>query len=124
MKKISILFIFSLILGLFVSEVSAAGPRLKQRPKHVVLVAFDGLSAVAIRNHPMPNFNRLMKEGASTLNNRSILPSSSAPNWASMFTGVGPELHGYTMAVFRDCTDCCAIHILKRNSVIFTNGMA
>lgn len=80
MKKISILFIFSLILGLFVSEVSAAGPRLKQRPKHVVLVAFDGLSAVAIRNHPMPNFNRLMKEGASTLNNRSILPSSSAPN--------------------------------------------
>lgn len=44
MKKISILFIFSLILGLFVSEVSAAGPRLKQRPKHVVLVAFDGLS--------------------------------------------------------------------------------
>lgn len=140
MKKISILFIFSLILGLFVSEVSAAGPRLKKRPKHVVLVAFDGLSAVAIRNHPMPNFNRLMKEGASTLNNRSILPSSSAPNWASMFTGVGPELHGYTtweakhrkflllsptnMAVFRDCTDCCAIHILKRNSVIFTNGMA
>lgn len=96
MKKISILFIFSLILGLFVSEVSAAGPRLKKRPKHVVLVAFDGLSAVAIRNHPMPNFNRLMKEGASTLNNRSILPSSSAPNWASMFTGVGPELHGYT----------------------------
>lgn len=95
-EKISILFIFSLILGLFVSEVSAAGPRLKKRPKHVVLVAFDGLSAVAIRNHPMPNFNRLMKEGASTLNNRSILPSSSAPNWASMFTGVGPELHGYT----------------------------
>ena len=91
MKKISILFIFSLILGLFVSEVSAAGPRLKKRPKHVVLVAFDGLSAVAIRNHPMPNFNRLMKEGASTLNNRSILPSSSAPNWASMFTGVGPD---------------------------------
>ena len=86
MKKISILFIFSLILGLFVSEVSAAGPRLKKRPKHVVLVAFDGLSAVAIRNHPMPNFNRLMKEGASTLNNRSILPSSSAPNWASMLS--------------------------------------
>lgn len=139
MKKISILFIFSLILGLFVSEVSAAGPRLKKRPKHVVLVAFDGLSAVAIRNHPMPNFNRLMKEGASTLNNRSILPSSSAPNWASMFTGVGPNftvtllgeakrrkfllLSPTNMAVFRDCTDCCAIHILKRNSVIFTNGM-
>ena len=96
MKKISILFIFSVILSLFASEVNAAGPRLKKHPKHVVLIAFDGLSAVAIRNHPMPNFNRLMEEGAYTLNNRSILPSSSAPNWASMFSGAGPELHGYT----------------------------
>lgn len=85
MKKISILFIFSVILSLFAGEVNAAGPRLKKHPKHVVLIAFDGLSAVAIRNHPMPNFNRLMEEGAYTLNNRSILPSSSAPNWASMF---------------------------------------
>lgn len=70
--------------------------RPKQRPEHVVLIAFDGLSSTAIRNHPMPNFNRLMKEGAYTLHRRSILPSSSAPNWASMFTAVGPELHGYT----------------------------
>ena len=37
-----------------------------------------------------------MAEGASTLENRSILPSSSACNWASMFMGAGPELHGYT----------------------------
>lgn len=27
---------------------------------------------------------------------RSVLPSSSAVNWASMFMGAGPELHGYT----------------------------
>ena len=27
---------------------------------------------------------------------RSALPSSSAINWASMFMGAGPELHGYT----------------------------
>ncbi len=37
MKKISILFIFSVILSLFASEVNAAGPRLKKHPKHVVL---------------------------------------------------------------------------------------
>ena len=80
MKKISILFIFSLILGLFVSEVSAAGPRLKKRPKHVVLVAFDGLSAVAIRNHPMPNFNRLMKELASKINKQYKIQSSISNN--------------------------------------------
>lgn len=96
MKKISILLLFALVACLFTNDIHAAGPRAKQRPKHVVLIAFDGLSAIGVRNHPMPNFNRLMEEGAYTLNNRSILPSSSAPNWASMFMGVGPELHGYT----------------------------
>ncbi len=27
---------------------------------------------------------------------RSVLPSSSACNWASIFMGAGPEIHGYT----------------------------
>ena len=96
MKKISILFIFSVILSLYASEVNAAGPRLKKHPKHVVLIAFDGLSAVAIRNHPMPNFNRLMEEGAYTLNNSTIMPESRARRWAARLSGAGPELHGYT----------------------------
>lgn len=38
----------------------------------------------------------MMQDGCYTLENRSVLPSSSAVNWASMFTGAGPELHGYT----------------------------
>ena len=37
-----------------------------------------------------------MEDGAYTLKKRSALPSSSAINWASMFMGAGPELHGYT----------------------------
>ena len=80
--------------GLSICQAKELRP--KQTPKHIVLIAFDGLSAEGVRNHAMPNLNRLMKGGAYTLHNRSILPSSSAPNWASMFTAVGPELHGYT----------------------------
>ena len=38
----------------------------------------------------------LMDAGCYTLKKRSVLPSSSAVNWASMFMGAGPELHGYT----------------------------
>lgn len=38
----------------------------------------------------------MMNEGCYTLKKRSALPSSSAINWASMFMGAGPELHGYT----------------------------
>ncbi len=37
-----------------------------------------------------------MEDGSYTLKKRSALPSSSAINWASMFMGAGPELHGYT----------------------------
>ena len=36
-----------------------------------------------------------MDSGAYTLQKRSVLPSSSAVNWASMYMGAGPELHGY-----------------------------
>jgi len=66
-------------------------------PKHVILVGFDGWSAHSMNNGAdMPTVRSLMAEGASTLENRSVLPSSSAVNWASMFMGAGPELHGYT----------------------------
>lgn len=94
MKKYVMLLACLLVGSVYVAAGNAV--RVKKAPKHVLLVAFDGLSANAVRNHPMPNFNRLMEGGAYTLNNRSILPSSSAPNWASMFTAAGPELHGYT----------------------------
>jgi predicted AlkP superfamily pyrophosphatase or phosphodiesterase len=39
---------------------------------------------------------QMMKDGAWTLQARSVLPSSSAVNWASMVMGAGPEIHGYT----------------------------
>lgn len=44
----------------------------------------------------MPTISQLRNKGSYTLKKRSVLPSSSAPNWASMFMGVPTELHGYT----------------------------
>lgn len=44
----------------------------------------------------MPQVKALMDRGAWTLKKRSVLPSSSAINWASIFMGVGTEGHGYT----------------------------
>lgn len=65
---------------------------------HVVLIGSDGFGAFIIKEHPeaFPNITKLMSEGSSTLEMRSVLPSSSAVNWASMLMGAGPELHGYT----------------------------
>lgn len=64
--------------------------------EHVILVGFDGWGAYSVPGADMPNLKKLMQEGSYTLSKRSVLPSSSAVNWASMFMGAGPELHGYT----------------------------
>lgn len=64
--------------------------------KHVVLVGFDGLGAYAIPKAEMPNLKHMMQTGSYSLHVRTVLPSSSAVNWASMLMGAGPTMHGYT----------------------------
>lgn len=64
--------------------------------KHLVVIGFDGLSPNGLENAKTPNFDKLVKEGASTMHARSVLPSSSSTNWASMIMGAGPEQHGIT----------------------------
>ncbi len=67
-----------------------------KKVKHVVLIGCDGFGAYGVPNADMPNLKKMMKEGAWSLKARSVLPSSSAVNWASMIMGAGPTLHGYT----------------------------
>lgn len=86
-------FIFALFSLMFFSSASVAA---KWKAKHVVLVGLDGWGAYSVEKADMPNVKKLMAEGAYTLKKRSVLPSSSAVNWASMYMGAGPELHGYT----------------------------
>ena len=64
--------------------------------KHVIFIGMDGWGAYSLPKADMPNLKKLMADGSYTLKKRSVLPSSSAVNWASMFMGAGPEIHGYT----------------------------
>lgn len=64
--------------------------------EHVILIGVDGLGAYALPNADMPNLKQMMKEGSYSLKARTVLPSSSAVNWASMLMGSGPTMHGYT----------------------------
>lgn len=64
--------------------------------QHVIFIGLDGLSSRAVENGDMPTLHQLIKEGAHTLKKRSVLPSSSAVNWATIFMGAGPEMHGFT----------------------------
>jgi hypothetical protein len=68
----------------------------KWKAKHVVLIGLDGWGAYSVEKANIPHIKQLMNDGSYTLTKRSVLPSSSAVNWASMFMGAGPELHGYT----------------------------
>lgn len=68
----------------------------KWKAKHVVLIGLDGWGAYSVEKANIPNIKQLMSDGSYTLTKRSVLPSSSAVNWASMFMGAGPEIHGYT----------------------------
>ena len=67
-----------------------------KKPALVIVVGLDGWGAYSVPKAEMPNLSELMERGAWTLKKRSVLPSSSAINWASMFMGVGTEGHGYT----------------------------
>lgn len=90
MKK-SILLVISCLL-LILNAADAA----KWKAKHVIFIGLDGWGSYSVEKAEMPTVKRLMSEGAYTLKKRTVLPSSSAVNWASMFMGAGPELHGYT----------------------------
>ena len=110
----------------------------KDKAKHVVFIGLDGWGAYSLPKADMPNVKKLMEDGSYTLKKRSALPSSSAINWASMFMGAGPELHGYTEwgsktpelpsrvlnknESSRLYSNCCATPVRKQKSVASTNG--
>ena len=95
MNRQSFLSIIATVVLLFAFATSS-NAKGKDKAKHVVLIGLDGWGAYSLPKADMPNVKKLMEDGAYTLKKRSALPSSSAINWASMFMGAGPELHGYT----------------------------
>lgn len=81
MKK-QILFICCAVIAYCLSACNTAPQQapLKEKnlPKHVILIGFDGLSAHCLNNGAdMPTFRKMMAEGASTLENRSIDPAEA-----------------------------------------------
>lgn len=87
--KISMRILFAL---LFITNIVSAA---NWKAKHVILIGLDGWGSYSVKQADMPNTKKMMDEGSYTLKKRSVFPSSSVENWASMFMGVGPELHGY-----------------------------
>lgn len=84
---------FTLLAILVFTAFCRAQPK---KVKHVILIGCDGFGGYALPQADMPNVKKMMQKGAWSLKARSVLPSSSAVNWASMLMGSGPTMHGYT----------------------------
>lgn len=78
MKKLLILAF--LLLGCF----SMASYAAKPKAKHVVYIGLDGWGSYSMPKANMPTVKSLMETGCYTMQKRTVLPSSSAVNWASM----------------------------------------
>lgn len=95
LKQYSLLIIISFASSIS-SQKAFSQEKSKQIAKHVILIGVDGFGAYAFENAKIPNIRKMMNNGSYSLHARSVLPSSSAVNWASMLMGSGPELHGFT----------------------------
>jgi len=100
MKKANLTIDVLLSLCILLLTGFSSDTQKKEKPQwkaeHVVFIGLDGWGSYSVEKADMPHVKQLMSEGCYTLQKRTVLPSSSAVNWASMFMGAGPELHGYT----------------------------
>lgn len=77
----------------------ACGQREDKAPagiKHVFVVGIDAMSTQGMEKASTPTMDYLIKNGAICRSVRTVIPSSSSPNWASMLAGAGVEAHGIT----------------------------
>jgi hypothetical protein len=93
MKRPIFLFV---VFAISFTVYAQTGSRYPAGIEHVIVVGVDGMSPDGIRSASTPVMHRLIREGAVKWNVRTVLPSSSSPNWASMIMGGGTELHGIT----------------------------
>ena len=87
----------AMILSLLVMTGASAQDFVKSPvgAKHVILIGYDGYGGNYVQWDQLPNLSRFRDQGAWTLKKRSIIPSASALNWATILMGAGSELHGF-----------------------------
>jgi predicted AlkP superfamily pyrophosphatase or phosphodiesterase len=75
--------------------------------KQITLILADGLRPDAISQANVPVLEKLIQNGASSLNARTVVPSITLPCITSIFLGVPPEDHG-TVGNYWNSTDWSA----------------
>jgi len=89
MRKLTVILILLSSMHLF--SQSSQSP-----VQHNILIGIDGVSAEAFQYASTPFMDELVAKGAVSLKTRGVMPTVSAPNWATILSGAGPEQHGVT----------------------------
>lgn len=85
-------------LCLFLLSISILS-QAQNTPK-VLLIGMDGCRADALKVANTPNLDKVIAEGYSCMDMRTVLPTWSGPGWASMLTGVWYNKHRVIGNVF------------------------
>jgi arylsulfatase A-like enzyme len=90
------------------------GPRAGAVSSHVIVISIDGLRPDAIAGFEARTLQRMLREGAYSLEAQTIYPSKTLPSHTSMLTGLTPEQHGITWN-----TDQTSVHGVVEAATIF-----
>ena len=74
-------------------EAAATAAAAPER-RLVILVSVDGLAPRVLAQAPSPTLDRLAREGHTSADARTVVPSITLTSHASMLSGVGPDVHG------------------------------
>lgn len=94
MKKYIVLCLSFLVVF---SCTNIDDPTSQIKETHVIFIGLDGWGGYNLDRtlSYMPNVRQYTKEGIYTDQKQSVSPSVSSVNWASIFMGTTPEVHGY-----------------------------
>lgn len=79
------------LLALAVLAATCSAENDSSRPHNIVIISIDAFHPDALTRENAPTIYRLMKEGNSTLQGKSVHPPKTLLAHAAMFTGLTPE---------------------------------
>lgn len=90
-------FLIAVFLLLYSCSTGTENKR-SQDEIHIVFIGLDGWGGHDFEQSlfHMNHVDHYKNIGIYTDSKQTVRPSDSAPNWASMFMGCTPDIHGYT----------------------------
>ena len=86
--------LFAMATALLVTAAGCTKKSEKDIASHVIVIGLDGWGTWCMDKGEAPFIKEMMREGCYTLDKRTVLPSSSGPNWAAMMNGTPVEATG------------------------------